>query len=84
MATAKLRKVGGSVMVALPPSVLAELGLAAGGAVELSADGGSVVMRPAKPRYTLDELLTDHKKASRRLAQDKEWLSDQVVGRELI
>ena len=57
MYTTKLRKVGGSVMLAIPPAFLDVLRLHAGAAVALSVDDGQLVVEPqVRPRYTLDEL----------------------------
>jgi antitoxin ChpS len=56
--TTKLRKVGGSVMLAIPPAVLDMLQLQPGEAVGLSVDAGHLVVDPqVRPHYTLDELL---------------------------
>jgi antitoxin ChpS len=83
---ARLRKVGGSVMVAIPPAALAELNLKPGADVELSVKGGKLMIDPAartKRRYTLDELLA-RCKPGRRSKEDKEWLAGGPAGRELI
>jgi antitoxin ChpS len=81
---AKLRKVGGSVMLAVPPAVLNELGVGAESIVDLAVKKGKLVVEPKRrKRYTLDELLAqcDPKAPSER---DEEWLSSPPVGRELI
>lgn len=80
---AKLRKVGGSVMVAIPSLVMDELGLSAGNAVGLEVKSGNLVMKPkVRRRYTLDELLKQAKRA--RLPKDRAWAAGKAVGRELI
>jgi antitoxin ChpS len=80
----KLRKVGGSVMVAIPPVVLEELGLSAGTAVDMAVKSRRLVMESkARPRYTLDELLKQTKPSLRR-NKDRAWTSGKAVGRELI
>jgi antitoxin ChpS len=84
---ARLRKVGGSVMVAIPKAVLDELKLAPNADVDLSVKAGRLVMDPkAKPRrrYTLDELLAQCRPSSRRTKQEREWQSSPPAGRELI
>ncbi len=79
----KLRKVGGSVMLTIPPGVLDELGLAAGTSVDLAVRARKLVLEPrARRRYTLDELLDQTKAARRR--KDKAWTSGKAAGRELI
>jgi len=80
----KLRKVGGSVMLAIPPAVLDELGLAAGAGVDLTVRSKKLVLEPtARRRYTLDELLKETKREPRR-KRDAAWTSGGPVGREII
>ena len=60
MHTTNLRKVGGSVMLAVPPAILEMLHLQAGATVGVSVDGGRLVIEPRpRPRYTLAELLAE-------------------------
>lgn len=85
MHTTNLRKVGGSVMLAVPPAVLDMLQLRAGAKVGLAVRGGRLVIEPQqRPRYTLDELLAQCKRKARRRRQEREWLSGSPAGRELI
>ncbi|MDX5929519.1 AbrB/MazE/SpoVT family DNA-binding domain-containing protein [Acidiphilium acidophilum] len=80
-----LRKVGGSIMLAVPPALLDVLHLAAGARVGLAVDNGRLVVEPAKrPRYTLDELLAQCDPAAELTAEDREWLDAKPVGRELL
>ena len=84
---ARLRKVGGSIMVAIPPVLLEELKLAHDSSVNLSVKSGRIVIDPkTKPRrrYTLDELLAQCRPSRRRTKEEREWLSSPPVGRELI
>jgi antitoxin ChpS len=80
-----LRKVGGSVMLAVPPALLDILHLKAGAAVGVAVDGGRLVVEAAtRPRYTLAELLaaSDY---SRPLSNDEQdWVNGIAVGGELI
>ena len=58
MHTTNLRKVGGSVMLAVPPAFLDQLHLHAGATVGLAVDQGRLVVNPSpRVRYTLAELL---------------------------
>lgn len=58
MHTTNLRKVGGSIMLAVPPTLLELLHLQAGATVGISVDGERLVIEPhPRPRYTLAELL---------------------------
>ncbi len=49
-----LRKVGGSVMLPIPPEMLAEMGLEAGQDVLLSSEEGVMRMEPSAPRPSPD------------------------------
>lgn len=86
MLTTTLRKVGGSVMMAVPPSVLSLLRLEAGATVALVVDGERLVMESKpKPRYTLEELLAQcaAHAVEERTAEEREWLDAPARGREL-
>ena len=89
MYTTNLRKVGGSVMLAVPPALLDVLRLRPGTAVGLAVESGRLVIKPQKkrkrPRYTLDELLAQcNPKAARARKKERAWLADGPVGGELI
>jgi antitoxin ChpS len=88
MHTTNLRKVGGSVMVAVPPAMLDQLQLKAGATVGLAIDGGRLILQPqTKPRYTLDELLAKCDYSSPMPEPSEEdllWLNLPPVGRELL
>ena len=61
MHTVTLRAVGGSVSVTLPRQMLRTLGLAAGASVAVTVEDGRLVLSPARPRYSLAELLAGMK-----------------------
>ena len=85
MHTTNLRKVGGSVMLAVPPALLDVLHLAAGAKVGLAIDNGRLVVEPAaRPRYNLDELLAQCDPSAEITAEDREWLDARPVGGELL
>jgi antitoxin ChpS len=93
MHTTNLRKVGGSIMLAVPPALLNVLQLQPGAKVGIAIESGRLVVQPrTRPRYTLDELLAQcnptvrrSKQSSRRRSkEDREWLNSKPVGRELI
>jgi antitoxin MazE len=54
---ARLSKWGNSLAVRLPKSAVDVLHVREGDAVELAIEGDAVVMRSARPRYRLDELV---------------------------
>lgn len=85
MYTTNLRKVGGSVMLAVPPAILDQLQLKAGATVGLAVDGDRLVLQPQpKPRYTMDELLAKSDYSLPMSPEDREWIDAPPVGRELI
>jgi antitoxin ChpS len=80
-----LRKVGGSVMLAVPPALLDLLQLKAGASVGVDVDGGRLVVEASpRPRYTLAELLAASDYAAGVMPEDREWLDVQAVGREIL
>jgi antitoxin ChpS len=85
MYTTNLRKVGGSVMLAVPPVLLDQLHLKAGATVALAVDGERLVVqtRP-KPRYTLEELLAASDYSQPMTPEEREWIDAPPVGRELL
>ena len=48
---------GNSIGIRLPKSVVEAAGFQLGDRVDVGVEGGSVVIRHARPRYSLDELL---------------------------
>lgn len=86
MHTAKLRSVGGSTMVAIPPHIMEELRLAPNSTVGLTIERGKIVIRP-KPRRGRIGLkarlaMCDFSKPA--LQKEREWVTGARVGREEI
>jgi len=89
MHTTNLRKVGGSVMLAVPPALLDILQLQPGAKVGIAIESGRLVVEPRqRPRYTLNELLAQcdpkARRSKRGATQQREWLDSKPVGGELI
>jgi antitoxin ChpS len=85
MLTTNLRKVGGSVMLAVPPVLLDLLHLRAGATVGVAIDGGRLVIEPqARPRYSLDELLAQCDASAEMSTEDQSWMTDKPAGGELL
>ena len=88
MQKVKLRKVGGSTTVALPPHVLTALSLAVGNEVNVEVVNGRVIMEPVAHRHkpTMAELLAQcdfskpYTKAER--AEMDAWERMPAVGNE--
>ena len=85
MHTTNLRKVGGSIMLVVPPAFLDQLHLKAGATVGLSVDQSCLVVDPnPRPRFTLDELLAASDYSQPQPAEEREWIDAPAVGGELL
>lgn len=84
MHTTCLRKVGGSVMLAVPPAILEILHLQAGATVGVAIDDGRLVVEPQRHRYTLKELLAQCDPKEKISDDDQQWLDAKPVGGELL
>nr|VFJ60651.1 MAG: antitoxin ChpS [Candidatus Kentron sp. FM]VFJ60891.1 MAG: antitoxin ChpS [Candidatus Kentron sp. FM]VFK13139.1 MAG: antitoxin ChpS [Candidatus Kentron sp. FM] len=85
MYTTNLRRIDGSVMVAVPSVILDQLRLRVGEKIGLSVDGGHLVLDPhPRPRYSLDELLAECDSTAEPNSEDRHWLDSGPVGRELL
>ena len=85
MHTTNLRKVGGSIMLAVPPAFLDQLQLQVGSTVGVTVSGGHLVIDPKpRPRYTLAELLAASDYSQPPPDEEREWIDAPAVGGELI
>jgi antitoxin ChpS len=85
MYTTNLRKVGGSIMLTVPPAILDIMHLRAGATVGVAIDGGRLVVEPQpRRRYTIDELLAQCDASAELTPEDKEWLEGRSAGDELL
>ena len=83
MHTTNLRKVGGSIMLAVPPAFLEQLHLQTSATVGLTIDHGCLVINPKpRPRYTLAELLAASDYSQPQPAEEREWVDAPTVGGE--
>jgi antitoxin ChpS len=72
-------------MLAIPKAMLEALDLKPDAHVGLSVKGGKLVIDPQeRRRYSLDQLLAQCRRPARRSRQEREWLANRPVGRELI
>lgn len=80
-----LRKVGGSVMLAVPPALLDLLHLKAGAPVGVAVDGGRLIVESSpRPRYSLAELLAGSDYSETLSPEEREWLDAPAVGKEIL
>ena len=85
MYTVRLRKVGGSVMLSVPPALLEILRLHPGELVGMSIEGRRLVIEPSPTRhYTLQELLEASDYSQPQPPEEREWVDAPAVGREEI
>lgn len=81
MHSTKLRQVGGSVMLAVPPVLLNALHLSEGSIVGMRIEDRRLVVYPnPRKRYTLDKLLAQCDASQPTYAEDHEWLNSSPRG----
>ena len=84
MHTTNLRKVGGSVMLAIPRALLDVLELRAGARVDIGIEKGRLIVAArTRPSYTLDELLAQCDETAPD-DEDRVWRETKPVGNELL
>lgn len=71
-------------MLAIPPEMLETMSVTIGAVFELTLEGGSLVARPAKPKYSLQQLLAEEQAAGINPAaeHDADWHDAPAMGRE--
>ena len=85
MHTTTLRKVGGSVMLAVPPALLDLLKLGVGAKVDIGVENGRLIVeQKVRPTYTLDELLAQCDESDTPSDEDRAWTDANPVGKELL
>lgn len=87
MTTTILLTMGDETAVAIPPNMLAELGLSAGSVVELHVSRGTLIVEPSprkRPRYKLEDLMAQCDLSRPMSDEEREWLDAPDVGNERI
>jgi len=83
-----MRRVGGSLMAAMPADVVRDMGLAEGQTLVVAYDGARLILEPKAPpapaRYTLREILASCDFDLPRTAEEREWEAAPRVGREAL
>lgn len=83
MATATLRSVGGSVIMAIPKRILELVHLQVGSRVDIDVQQGQLVVIPQrKKRYTLSDLLAQCDSSLPITDEEREWVDAPAVGLE--
>ena len=85
MFSANLRKVGGSVMLAVPPAILEMVQLRPGATVNIAVESGRLIIEPeTRKRYSLQELLAQCDTSAPFPDEDAQWTASTPKGQELI
>ena len=85
MHTTNLRKVGGSVMLAVPPALLELLKPGVGAKVDIGVENGRLVVQPkTRPSYTLHELLAQCDETCIPSDGDRAGIDAKRVGKEIL
>ena len=81
-----IRKFGNSKGAIIPAALLKELGLDVNDRIDAKTENGRIVLQPfSKPEYSLDDLLAQCSPDVMALDdEDKSWLNDSAVGKEVI
>jgi antitoxin ChpS len=82
MATASLRKAGGSVMVTVPPLYLKQHGLTVGSTVEVEVRGDKLTITPGRKKLMMADILAATPKNSRKLRAES-WDEMPAAGNEV-
>ncbi|MFT0546362.1 AbrB/MazE/SpoVT family DNA-binding domain-containing protein [Allopusillimonas ginsengisoli] len=77
-----LRKFGNSIGLVIPKALRESLGLVEGQSMTIEQSGDGFILRQAKRRYTLDELLAQCDPAAPMPAALAEWDDAPVIGGE--
>lgn len=81
MASAPLRKSGGSVTVTIPPAYLKDTGLGVGSVVDLVVTGEKLTISPTRKRLTLSDILASAPKDAHKM-RARGWETMKPAGRE--
>lgn len=85
MHTTRLKKVGGSVMLTVPPALLNALSLGTDNEVGMVIDNGRLIVEPHRRlQYSLAELLAQCDPTAEISAEEREWLDAPAAGQEEI
>lgn len=84
MTTTSLRKVGGSVMMSVPRAFLDQMELSVGSTVDIGLKQGRMVVKPSKPKYSVEELLAQCDLSQEISHEEREWMDSPATGHEVI
>ena len=70
--------------MAIPPAMLDELRINTESVLDLSIDNGALVMKPARKRYRLEELLAQCDPDAPLSEAEREWMEAPSIGLEVL
>jgi antitoxin ChpS len=82
--TFRLRRIGGSRAVIVPPAILTQLSISDSTDLTYRVEQGNLIIVKARRRPSLEELCATCDRDAPLTAEDKVWLSDRPRGREAI
>jgi antitoxin ChpS len=82
--TTSVRKVGGSLMFAIPKATAEELAIGERSTLSLTVEDGRLVAVPerAKPRYRIEDLVAQCDLDAPIEGEDRDWYDMPDIGRE--
>ena len=92
LASTRLKRAGGSLVIVVPAAARNLLGLAEGQELAVSVDEGKIVLEPLsgaapqrfrRPKYTLDQLVEGMDPDAPRRTEDQGWMNEPPAGREV-
>ena len=93
LATSKLKKSGGSLVLTVPAAARNLLGLTEGQEMAISVAGSKVIAEPVatphkqtkvrRPKYTLDELVQGYNSGAPLSNEERTWMDAEPVGNEV-
>lgn len=79
-----IRQSGGANIVSIPKAILKTLSLHVGSKLDLSIVDNKIVLTPVAEKQTLEDLLAGTPKEKLQLTnEDREWLQESAVGKEI-
>ncbi len=80
-----IRQSGGANIVSIPKLILNALNLHVGSTLDLSIINHTIVLTPVREKLTLEALLSGSPQETLQLTQeDREWIQDSSVGKEML
>jgi antitoxin ChpS len=84
MSTVAIRQSGGANIVSIPQSVLKALDLHPGSPLDLSIVDNTIVLTPVSEEFSLEAVLIGSpKERLKMIEEDKHWISQTSIGKEV-